>query len=178
MSASNTAGLRRGWPAFQSLLRDLPADRPTRADGLSAVRAARAFLSGAEAAGRRVAAYGAPARGNTFLNAVGTPARGLAYAVDASPAKQGRVLPGTRIPIRAPSALREEPVDDVLVLPWDLAPEIAAQLADVRAAGARLLVGVPSLQVLDATGRPAGPVEAETSGVLRLVGDFDRRSIR
>ncbi len=133
-------------------------DRPHALDQFASevaasVAATRDHLSRAVAAGRRTAAYGAPARGNTFLNAVGpVAARAISYAVDAAPGKQGRVLPGSRIAVRSPAALRGEPVDDVLVLPWDLAPEIAVQLADVRAAGARLLVGVPALRILDARG--------------------------
>jgi hypothetical protein len=106
--------------------------------------ALRHHLAEAAASGRSVAAYGAPTRGVTLLNAAGITVADLAYTVDRSPAKQGRYLPGTGIPIRDPRVLRDEPPDELLILTWDLAPEIVAQLADL-AGRTRFLVPLPEL---------------------------------
>lgn len=90
----------------------------------------RAWL--AARAGRRIAAYGAAAKGNTFLNAAGVGAGDLLAVADLSPAKQGRLLPGSHIPVLSPAAMLAQAPDDVLILPWNIAPEITQQL---RAAG-------------------------------------------
>ncbi|HSF43601.1 MAG TPA: class I SAM-dependent methyltransferase, partial [Thermoanaerobaculia bacterium] len=90
------------------------------------------FLIQAKEEGKTVAAYGAPAKGNTLLNYCGIRTDFLDYTVDRSPHKQGRYLPGTRIPIHAPDRLRETRPDYVLILPWNLKEEIVEQMADVR----------------------------------------------
>ncbi len=95
------------------------------------------FLIDARRAGRRVAAYGAPAKGNTLLSYCGVGPELVEYTVDRSPAKQGRLLPGSRIPVHAPERLRAERPDDILILPWNLRDEIAAQLHDLVALGSR-----------------------------------------
>ena len=106
------------------------------------------FLHECRASGRRVAAYGAAAKGNTLLNYCGIKGNELiAYVVDRSPHKQGLFLPGSHIPIVAEERLRETRPDIVLILPWNLRDEIAAQLAYAREWGARLAVCVPSLEV-------------------------------
>jgi SAM-dependent methyltransferase len=110
------------------------------------------FLIGARRAGRRVAAYGAPAKGNTLLGYCGVGSELVEYTVDRSPAKQGRFLPGSRIPIHAPEMLRAERPDDVLILPWNLRDEIAGQLHDLVELGSRLVVAVPRLEVITAAG--------------------------
>ena len=109
-----------------------------------------AYLIGARRAGRRVAAYGAPAKGNTLLTYCGVGPELIEYTVDRSPAKQGRLLPGSRIPIHAPELLRERRPDDILILPWNLRDEIAGQLRDLVALGSRLVVAVPRLEVVAA----------------------------
>ena len=106
------------------------------------------FLIDARRAGRTVAAYGAPAKGNTLLSYCGVGPELVAYTVDRSPAKQGRLLPGSRIPVHAPERLRSDRPDDILILPWNLRDEIAAQLADVVDLGSRLVVAVPELEVI------------------------------
>jgi SAM-dependent methyltransferase len=106
------------------------------------------FLIDARRAGRRVAAYGAPAKGNTLLSYCGVGPELVEYTVDRSPAKQGRLLPGSRIPVHAPERLRTDRPDDILILPWNLRDEIAGQLADVVALGSRLVVAVPELEVI------------------------------
>ncbi len=92
----------------------------------------------------RVAAYGAAAKGNTFLNAVGE--AGLLAVADRNPAKQGRLLPGSRVPVVTPEALRDLEVDDVLILPWNIAGEIAAELRALPGWRARLWVAVPAMR--------------------------------
>ena len=98
------------------------------------------FLISAASAGRSVAGYGAPGKGNTLLNHCGIREDLLQYTVDRSPFKQGKFLPGTHIPIFAPDHLAETRPDYVLVLPWNLRDEISQQLAYVRSWGARLVV--------------------------------------
>ncbi|HSK25560.1 MAG TPA: class I SAM-dependent methyltransferase, partial [Jiangellales bacterium] len=106
------------------------------------------FLVGASRRGELVAGYGAPGKGNTLLNHCGVREDLLAFTVDRNPAKQGRYLPGTHIPIRGPEALADAGPDYVLVLPWNLRDEIAAQLAPLRERGTRLVVPIPRLEVL------------------------------
>jgi hypothetical protein len=95
--------------------------------------------------GRRVAAYGAAAKGNTLLNAAGITAADIAMVADRNPAKQGRKLPGSRIPVVTPDALLAFRPEEVLVLPWNIAAEIAGELAPLRHQGGRLVVAVPAL---------------------------------
>jgi ABC-type Fe3+-hydroxamate transport system substrate-binding protein len=110
------------------------------------IAAFRDYLAEARQSGRRVAAYGAAAKGNTFLNASATTSDDIAMVADRNPAKQGKLLPGSRIPIVGPEALPEYRPDDVLILPWNLAEEIAGELSAVRDWGGRLLVAVPRLR--------------------------------
>lgn len=106
-----------------------------------------AFLIGERRAGRRVAGYGAAAKGNTLLNFAGVRPDLLPFVADASPHKRGRYLPGSRIPVVDESRLREWRPDTVLILPWNLADEIARQLAWVREHGGRFATAVPSLEL-------------------------------
>lgn len=106
------------------------------------------FLLEQKRAGRRVAAYGAAAKGNTLLNYAGVKPDLLSFVCDAAAAKQGKYLPGSHIPIREPAALAHEKPDYVLILPWNLAAEVQAQQAVVREWGGRFVVAVPELKVL------------------------------
>jgi SAM-dependent methyltransferase len=106
------------------------------------------FLIEAAEGGKRVVGYGAPAKGNTLLNYCGVRSDLLAYTVDRSPHKQGRFLPGTRIPIHAPQRLLDDRPDFVLILPWNLRDEVTTQMAPVRDWGGRFVVAVPRLEVL------------------------------
>ena len=106
------------------------------------------FLIEAAAAGKTVAGYGAPGKGNTLLNHCGIRSDLLAYTVDRSPHKQGMFLPGTHIPIYAPERIAETKPDYVLVLPWNLRDEISEQLAYVRSWGGRLVLPIPALEVV------------------------------
>jgi len=106
------------------------------------------FLIEAKEEGKTIAGYGAPAKGNTLLNYCGVRTDFLDYTVDRSPHKQGRFLPGTRIPIHGPDRLRETRPDYVLILPWNLKEEIVEQMADVRSWGGRFVVAVPEVRIL------------------------------
>jgi SAM-dependent methyltransferase len=106
------------------------------------------FLIEARESGKRVAGYGAPAKGNTLLNYCGVRSDLLEYTVDRSPHKQGHFLPGTHIPIHAPEKLRETRPDYVLILPWNLKDEIIEQIADVRSWGGRFVVPIPEVRVI------------------------------
>ncbi len=107
-----------------------------------------AFLIQAKREGKRIAGYGAPAKGNTLLNYCGIREDLLEFTVDRSPHKQGTFLPGTHIPVRAPDALAELRPDYVLVLPWNLRNEIVAQVP-VGSWGGRFVVAIPKLEVFD-----------------------------
>jgi SAM-dependent methyltransferase len=106
------------------------------------------FLIEAREQGKTVVGYGAPAKANTLLNYCGIRSDLLAYTVDRSPHKQGRYLPGTRIPIHDPEKLRETRPDYVLILAWNLAEEIRQKAAFVEEWGGRFVVPVPGVQVL------------------------------
>jgi SAM-dependent methyltransferase len=114
-----------------------------------------AHLRAARAAGRLVVGYGAPARSITFLNALGIGPELLPFVVDRAPAKQGRTIPGVRIPIRPPEVLAEEPPDEVLVLTWDLVAEVRRSLAIPVLAGTRFFVAVPHMIDVSADGAAA-----------------------
>jgi len=106
-----------------------------------------AFLIEQKRKGKKVAAYGAAAKGNTLLNYAGVRPDLLPYVCDAAPAKQGKFLPGSHIPIRAPKDLRDNPPDFVLILPWNIAAEVREQLADLAEGGARFVTAIPELQI-------------------------------
>ncbi len=114
---------------------------------LTCKRDALEFLLAAQRDGKRVAAYGAPAKGNTFLVYCGIRSDLVAFTVDRNPVKQGTWLPGSRIPVAAPQRLLDERPDYVLILPWNIAPEIEEQMAAVRAWGGRFVTAVPRLTI-------------------------------
>jgi hypothetical protein len=99
-------------------------------------------------AGKRIAAYGAPAKGNTLLNYCGVRGDFIDFTVDRNPLKQGTLLPGTHIPVRSPDALAREKPDYVVILPWNLREEIEQQEAAVRTWGGRFIVPIPEPRVL------------------------------
>jgi hypothetical protein len=108
-----------------------------------------AFLIEAHRAGKRVAAYGAAAKGNTLLNFAGVRPDLVAFVVDRNPSKQGKYMPGSRIPIRHESALRIERPDYIVLLPWNLRDELVRQLGYVSEWGGRIVTAIPELAVFD-----------------------------
>ena len=107
-----------------------------------------AFLLDAKKRGLKVGAYGAAAKGNTLLNFAGVRPDLLPYVVDGNPAKVGKYMPGSRIPIVAEEVLRNDRPDRILILPWNLRDEIRSQLADTAGWGAEFVVAVPRLAIL------------------------------
>ena len=105
----------------------------------------RYLLDRAEA-GERVAAYGAPGKGNTLLNYCGIGPDLVEYTVDKNPGKWNMYLPGSRIPIYPPERLMKEQPDVVLILPWNLQVEILAQLPEVGEWGGRFIVPIPEVR--------------------------------
>jgi hypothetical protein len=105
------------------------------------------FLIEARREGKRVAAYGAAAKGNTLLNYCGVRADYIEYVVDRSLEKQGKYLPGTRIPIREPNHIRTTRPDYVLILPWNIKDEVIEQMSYVRSWGGRFVVPIPEVTI-------------------------------
>lgn len=105
------------------------------------------FLVAAAEAGRTVAGYGAPGKGNTLLNYCGIRADLLAYTVDRNPYKHGKFLPGTHIPVHDLDHLAATRPDYLLILPWNLKDEIRQQTAYIRDWGGRHVIPIPEVQV-------------------------------
>ena len=106
------------------------------------------FLLDAKREGRRVAAYGAAAKGNTLMNYAGIRPDLLPFVVDRNPSKQSKFLPGSRIPIVGEERLRAECPDYVVILPWNIKEEVTEQLEYIRRWGGRFVIAVPSLEVV------------------------------
>ena len=107
------------------------------------------FLIQAKREGKRVVGYGAPGKGNTLLNYCGVRTDFLDFTVDRNPYKQGKLLPGTRIPIYEPDRLDAARPDYVLILPWNLKEEVMQQLAHIRKWGGRFVVPIPEVRVYE-----------------------------
>ncbi len=106
------------------------------------------FLIAARRAGKHVAGYGAPGKGNTLLNYCGIRTDLLEYTVDRNPYKHGKYLPGTHVPIHPPDRIRETQPDYVLILPWNFQEEIVRQMAFIRDWGGRFVVPIPEVREL------------------------------
>ncbi len=106
------------------------------------------FLLEAKRAKKTVAAYGAAAKGNTLLNYAGVRSDLIGWVADANPHKQGKFMPGSRIPIVPPSQIAEKRPDYLLILPWNLCDEVMAQEAQIGKWGGCFVVAVPTLQVV------------------------------
>lgn len=107
-----------------------------------------AFLLEAKREGKTVSAYGAAAKGNTLMNYAGIRPDLISFVVDRNPAKQGKYMPGSRIPIVDESRLRQENPDYVVILPWNLKAEVMKQLDYIRSWGGEYVTAVPHLEVL------------------------------
>ncbi len=102
--------------------------------------------------GKSVAAYGAPAKGNTLLNYCGVGRDFIGYTVDRNVHKQGLLLPGTRIPVLSPEEIGKRRPDYLLVLPWNLREEIVAQINQLPDWKGRFIIPVPEPAILDSRG--------------------------
>lgn len=105
------------------------------------------FLLSAAMQGKKVAGYGAPGKSATLLHYCGIGKDLIEYTVDRSPYKQGRFLPGSRIPIYHPDKIRETKPDFVVIMPWNLKDEIMQQLQFIRDWGGRFVVPIPQVMV-------------------------------
>ena len=124
---------------------DYYAGFQSRADHLK--NAFLAFLIEAKNAGKTVAAYGAAAKGNTLMNYAGIRSDLISFIVDRNPAKQGKFMPGSRIPIVDESHLRDAKPDFVVILPWNLREEVMTQLDYIRKWGGKFVTAVPHMEV-------------------------------
>lgn len=109
-----------------------------------------ALLRSLRGQGATIAAYGAAAKGATLLNSAGIGANLVDFVVDKNPHKQGRLMPGARLPILDPSALVERRPDYVLLLAWNVATEVMEQQRAYSAAGGRFIVPVPRPRIIAA----------------------------
>ena len=106
-----------------------------------------AFLQRAKQQNASLAAYGAAAKGNTFLNYCGVTSKDIDFVVDRNPAKQHHLLPGSHIPIRTPEALAQEKPDYVIILPWNLVDEIRSSMAHISDWGGQFVTAVPKVKI-------------------------------
>ncbi len=106
-----------------------------------------AFLIEQKRTGKKVAAYGAAAKGNTLLNYAGVKPDLLSFVCDAAGAKQGKFMPGSHIPILAPAALDENRPDFLVILPWNIATEVKQQNARLAELGTKFVTAVPKLEI-------------------------------
>jgi hypothetical protein len=106
------------------------------------------FLIEQKRLGKSVAAYGAAAKGNTLINFAGVKPDLLPYVCDAAPSKQGKHLPGSRIPIASPSVIREKRPDYLLILPWNIIDEVIAQCRYILEWDGKFVIAVPALKIL------------------------------
>ncbi|MEM7499007.1 MAG: class I SAM-dependent methyltransferase [Pseudomonadota bacterium] len=107
------------------------------------------FLIAEKRAGRRVAAYGAAAKGNTLMNYAGLKTDLIAFVCDIAPSKQGMLMPGSHIPILPPEALAVHRPDTVVILPWNIADEVRSSQAHIREWGGRFAIALPEMRVFD-----------------------------
>jgi hypothetical protein len=108
----------------------------------------RGLLTDLKGGGARVAAYGAAAKGSTLLNYFRIGRETIDFVADRSTYKQGRLMPGARIPVVEPGRLLAEQPDYVLLLTWNFADEILEQQAEYRRRGGRFIIPVPEVRVV------------------------------
>ena len=106
------------------------------------------LLIGLKRAGKRIAGYGAPGKGNTLLNYCGIRTDFLDFTVDRNPYKQGLFLPGTHVPILAPEEIERQRPDYLFILPWNFKAEIMAQMAGIREWGGQFIVPIPKAHIV------------------------------
>lgn len=150
------AGTRSVSPAVEELAAQETAARMTEPDTLAAFgeRVERirhdlvALLRDLRAAGKRVVGYGATAKSATVLNFCGIGPDDIAFVCDTTPAKQGRLTPGSHIPVRPAEAFRAGGHDHAVLFAWNHAEEIMANERDYRLAGGRWILYVPEVHVV------------------------------
>lgn len=155
---SNRYWLRRSQTADETVQATLEAEKraglfkPSEWDAFAArshaaIEGLRTWFIERKLAGDVVVGYGAAHKGNTFLNAVGEASRTLAYVVDASKEKQGKFLPGSQVPVLASEQLPSANPSDVLILPWNIASELAERIRGLTP-NARIWVAQPKMRQL------------------------------
>jgi len=107
-----------------------------------------AFLIDAKRKGKKVAGYGAAAKGNTLFNYSGVHSDLVSLVADLNPQKQGKFMPGSRIPIVSPSEIKSYKPDYVIIIPWNLKEEVMASLSYIREWGGQFVIAVPELKIL------------------------------
>ena len=105
------------------------------------------FLKQEKSKGKKFAAYGAAAKGNTLLNVCGITTDLITLVVDKNPAKQSHFLPGSKIPIFGPEKVFSEKPDYLFILPWNIANEVREQMKDISTWGGKFITAIPSLKV-------------------------------
>ncbi len=105
-----------------------------------------AYLKKVKAEGKKIAGYGAAAKGNTLMNYAGIKADMIDFVSDAAPSKQNKFLPGSHIPVLPPSAIDAHKPDIIVIFPWNIADEVKTQLAHVKAWNAKFVTAVPALK--------------------------------
>ena len=108
----------------------------------------RSLLLGLKQEGKRLAAYGAAAKGSILLNYIGIGREILDFVADRSPHKQGYLMPGVHLPIYPPSKLMEEMPDYVLLLSWNFVDEILEQQVDYQKQGGKFILPVPEPKII------------------------------
>jgi len=106
------------------------------------------FLINQKKAGKKVAAYGAAAKGNTLLNYCGVKADLVDFVIDANPHKQNKFMPASHIPVFAEQYLKDQKPDYVMILPWNLKDEVMAQLDYIKAWNGKFVIPIPALQII------------------------------
>jgi hypothetical protein len=141
VSALKSAERERGMTNFETY-RAFAADVRAIKENLSAT------LAELQAAGKRVVAYGAPAKGSTLLSYLELGPDRIEYIADKSPLKQGRVTPGSHIPIVPAERLLEDAPDYTLLLAWNFVDEILEEQAEYRRRGGKFITPVPVTRIL------------------------------
>lgn len=106
------------------------------------------FLISQKKAGKKVAAYGAAAKGNTLLNYCGVKADLVDFVIDANPHKQDKFMPASHIPVYAEQYLKDQKPDYVIILPWNLKEEVMSQLEYIKTWGGKFVIPIPALQII------------------------------
>jgi hypothetical protein len=107
------------------------------------------FVNNAKASGKTIAGYGAAAKGATLLNYCGIGPNDIPMVADRNPHKQGKLLPGSHIPIVAPEELIKFRPDYVLILPWNLKDEVIEEMKEVSSWGGKFLIAIPTAKIID-----------------------------